>query len=210
MQWGYLRPSGACRAGVCHTRFMGTLFFTGKGDGGRSAFGSCSLSKSDPLFACLGDLDELNCHFGLCGVIAKKTKGVSTVPVDVSASLARMQELLFVAQAEVAFVAGSGGKETRVLPEHLHFLEELIQAIDRSLPALTHFIVPGGSELAASLDVARAVARRAERSLSAYPERTAFSQSLPAFVNRISSALFALARYVNTELHFDERRPSYR
>ncbi len=208
---------------------MSTQFFTGKGDGGESVFGSCRVKKSHPLFVCLGDLDELNSWIGFCRVVAKKTKNISTVPVDLHNVLLTIQEQLFIAQAEIArsvssgalpkmaklangggraSLAGAGGEEPHVSADHLLFLENVIKRVDGILPPLNQFVISGGSEVSAALDVARAVSRRAERSFLTHRALND-STLLPAFLNRLSSILFALARYANYELHIDEDHPSY-
>ena len=70
-------------------------------------------------------------------------------------------------------------------------------------------MLPGGSELSARLDLARVSAREAERAMFVINTRVKLSPELLAFVNRLSSALFALARFANYELKVKESKPSY-
>ncbi len=195
---------------------MRTIFFTGKGDRGTSRLGRRPMPKDDPLFELLGSLDRLNSWLGLCRVEAqhavpkKNRKGT----VSVAAVLLGIQEALFIVQAEVAAGAlasrrvGRPPRATRITAAHTAFLEDAIRDIDRTLPPLRKFVIPGGSELAARLDVARTYARDAERAAVRYHRRR-LTPELLTFLNRLSSVLFALARYVNHRAHVRERHPTY-
>ena len=180
---------------------MKTVFYTGRGDDGKSSFGDKKLPKSDPLFALLGNLDELNSLVGIC----------RTNPFEGDAVLKRVQEILFIAQAEVA--AAGFGYEVKPINKmnaaHTEFLEREIQKIDEKLPALKSFVLPGGTRLAAELDLARAVSRRAERSAVTYSAERTLSPEVLKFLNRLSSLLFALAREANFQAGRAEEHPSY-
>ncbi len=180
---------------------MRTVFYTGRGDGGESLFGDKKLPKSDQLFELLGNLDELNSSIGVC-----RTTSSGFDPV-----LRCVQETLFVAQAEVAAVGF--GYEIKPINKmsvaHTEFLEREIQKLDEEIPALKQFVLPGGTRLAADLDLARAVARRVERSAVVYGEKRSLSPELLKFLNRLSSLLFALARAVNHAAGQNEEHPSY-
>ncbi len=180
---------------------MRTIFYTGRGDGGESSFGNKKLPKSDPLFELLGNLDELNSLIGVC-----RTDGPGF-----GVTLKRVQEILFIAQAEVAAI-GFGYEIkplNKITAAHAEFLETEINKLDGKLPALKHFILPGGTRLSAELDLARAVARRAERSAVVYGERKALSPDILRFLNRLSSLFFALARVANKEAGVIEENPQY-
>ncbi len=184
---------------------MNTVFYTGRGDGGESSFGNKKLPKSDPLFELLGNLDELNSLVGVCRATEFNSPG------ELNSLLQRVQEILFVAQAETAAIGF--GYEIRPVSKmtaaHTEFLETEINKLDDKLPALKSFVLPGGTRLAAELDLARAVARRAERSAVVYSEKQTLSPEILKFLNRLSSLLFALARTVNKETGREEERPSY-
>ncbi len=215
---------------------MKTRFFTGRGDKGQSAFGNKRIAKDDALFELLGNLDELNSWLGLCAVEAKKTfskKKAGPVrngpPLGPSGarrageisngagslvfeSLEYLEEDLFIAQAEAAAIGFSYSIKTipRITEAKTARLEHTIQKIDTMLPTLRNFVLPGGSELSAMLDIARAISRRAERSAVAFGRRAAFSKEFLQFMNRLSSALFALARYTNYVLRVKEKNPKYK
>lgn len=176
------------------------MYYTGKGDGGTTTLFGCSdrVSKQDPVFAALGSVDELNCWIGLCSVHAKKISK-KEISEDVYSKLIRLQELLFILQAQL------GGSDKKITTEMVTEIESWIAELGPILIPRKSFTIPGGSELSASLDVGRSMARRVERAVLAI-EITA---EMKAFLNRLSSILFVLARRVNDVLEIEERGPSY-
>lgn len=162
-----------------------TIYYTGRGDKGKSAMGARKISKAAPLFEALGALDELNSWLGFCNY--KKLQFV--------------QETLFIAQAELGMHS-----KLRVTHAKTEELEKEIAKIDKIVPPIKKFIIPGGSELSAKLDFARALARRAERDAV----RIKASPELLQYLNRLSSLLFAYARLTNFRLKKKEQNPSYR
>lgn len=182
---------------------MKTKFFTGQGDKGQSIFGKKKFFKDEALFELLGDLDELNSWTGLCRVESLR---------DFKLILKEVQENLFIIQAEVAAV-GFGYQARsfkRITGQKTKELEEIIGGIDKKLPAIRKFILPGGSELSARLDIARVIARRAERAAVAFNRRKKLPPELLQFLNRLSSLFFALARYANHAKKIKEENPRYR
>lgn len=190
---------------------MRTAFYTGKGDDGNSRVGTQALPKSHPLLSLLGSLDELNTWLGLCRAEANRVAAdLQGGAVEVAAACRSMQEALFRAQAQVGSLAfGEERPKIVVHGKHTRALEKLIQEIDGVVPQLTTFVVPGGSELAARLEVGRTLARRVERTAAAVHRGRPLPEELLGFLNRISSALFALARYANRALGVIEEPPSY-
>jgi len=182
---------------------MKTKFFTGQGDRGRSAFGKKKLPKDNALFDLLGDLDELNSWVGFARVEAKK---------DMGEILKMVQQTLFIIQAEAA-VAGFGYKArgfSRIDAGKTREVEKIIETLDKKLPPIRKFILPGGSELSARLDVARVIARRAERAAVKFNRTKKLSPEMLQFLNRLSSLFFALARYANHKKGVKEDNPRYR
>jgi cob(I)alamin adenosyltransferase len=181
---------------------MKTQFFTGRGDKGQSAFGAKKLPKDDALFDVLGNLDELNSWVGLCRTEA---------PADIKKMLREIQEDLFMVQAEIAAV-GFGYQIkpfNKIAEKNTKALESIIAGVDKKLPTIRKFILPGGSASSARLDVARVIARRAERSAVTFAKTKKISPDLLQFLNRLSSALFALARYANHKKGVKEENPKY-
>lgn len=161
--------------------------YTRTGDDGTSGlFGGGRARKSDSVFHALGDLDEANCSIGAlraCGL-----------PGPLDALAARAQARLFEVGAEAASKPGSPHAAVAELGTVVADLEASIDAMEEGVAPLTAFILPGGSPRAAQAHLARAVCRRAERSLAALPGTRS---DLLAFVNRLSDWLFVLARELN-------------
>ena len=166
-----------------------TIYYTGRGDKGRSEMGMKKIAKDDPLFEALGALDELNSWIGYCQY--KKLKAI--------------QEDLFIAQAEIALAALGKKSKIQITNAKTQRLEQEILAIDKIVPQIKKFIIPGASELSAKLDYARALARRAERAAV----RAKVSPELLQYLNRLSSILFAHARLVNYKFKIKEKNPGY-
>ncbi|KND50136.1 MAG: hypothetical protein AB203_04105 [Parcubacteria bacterium C7867-008] len=191
---------------------MPTLY-TGKGDGGTTKTFGCDqqrISKATELPEALGTLDELNSFLGLAKIRAKQVQDsslqVGKKSYSISAILRDVQETLFIVQAEVA---GAPKKVGKVKVTHV---EKLIAAVEGEIPPVVSFSIAGGTEVSALLDVARTLARRAERRVVAVHElelRT-LSPHTRAYLNRLSSLLFALARLANHKSGVVEENPTYR
>jgi cob(I)alamin adenosyltransferase len=152
-----------------------TSIYTGGGDKGQTSLGDGSrVSKLDPRIAALGEVDELNSVVGWTG-----------------AGLDRIQNELFDLGADLSV---PGGDRLRIEQPYVDRLEAEIDAANAKLEPLKSFVLPGGTETAARLYVARAVCRRAERAVLA----VAGANPLAAvYLNRLSDLLFVLARLAN-------------
>lgn len=175
------------------------MLYTKKGDDGKTSLFHCDqrLSKSSLVAEALGALDELNSFLGWCKV---KASG------QVSAQLASTQNNLFSVQAEVA------GADKFVTECDVSELEVWIGEIEKKLTPVKSFIIAGGSELSVMLDYARTLARKAERRLVAVKEvgDIDLKPETLAYLNRLSSYLYALARQANQEAGIKEDGPSYK
>jgi cob(I)alamin adenosyltransferase len=183
-------------------------FYTGKGDKGTTTlFDSKSgarVSKSSPIFECLGQLDELNAVVGWCKVACPKNFKVHKMSgKDI---LLDVQNHLFTIQAEAA------GAQKSVPLGSVERISTLIKEIERSLPPVKTFLISGGTEFSARLDIARAISRRAERRLVTLHESSerAISETSRAYANRLSSLLYALTRLENHRAGVTETPPSYK
>lgn len=162
---------------------------TGLGDGSR-------LAKHHPLIAAIGTVDEAN---SLLGVVR-----LEQLPSVVSAALPRIQNDLFDVGADLACPPGMAhaDKVPRVTSAQVAHLESLLAEANAGVAPLKSFVLPGGTRAAAHLHLARTVARRAEREVSAaiaaVPER-AFNTELIHYLNRLSDLLFVWARLANGE-----------
>lgn len=182
-------------------------FYTGKGDGGTTKlFDSAPgqrVTKTSPIFEALGMLDELNTLAGWCK--AGCPEAFVAVGREGKVILRDVQDHLFTIQAEVA------GAPKSVPGSSVERLGELIRAIETSLPPVTTFLVPGGTEFSARLDIARAVSRRVERRLISLHEtgEREVSASSRAYANRLSSLFYALTRLANHAAGAEESPPQY-
>ena len=156
-----------------------TKIYTRGGDKGETSLGDGSrISKLDPRVAAMGDVDELNSLVGWAG------------------GLERIQNELFDLGADLAVPFVEGGERLRITDEAVDRLEREIDEANAPLPELKSFVLPGGSERAVRLFLARAVCRRAERTVLAVPDTNPL---VAVYLNRLSDLLFVLARAANAE-----------
>lgn len=182
------------------------MLFSGKGDDGTTKlFGLCPgerISKTSPIFFALGNLDELNSWLGICKV---KAENIEIANFDIKDLIHTIQENLFIIQAELA------GANKTITKEKVVAVENVINNIENELPPIKSFFISGASEVASLLDYARSLSRRAERSvLQVSKSDQKISSSTTAYLNRLSSILYALARLVNHELGKVENKPNYK
>ena len=155
------------------------------GDGGNTSLGDGSRPRKDsPRIEALGDVDELNAAIGWLSIV---TQG------EVAAMLARIQNDLFDVGADLC-VPGEGGDRLRLTDTPSLRLENEITAMNASLPALTSFVLPGGTEAAARAHMVRTIARRAERRVVVIE---ALNPALQRYLNRLSDHMFVLSRVLN-------------
>ena len=163
-----------------------TRIYTRGGDAGMTSLGDGSrVSKLDPLVQAYGAVDEVNSLLGL----ARAAGG--------DARLERIQNELFDLGADVSVPYAEGDGRLRVTQSYVDRLEADCDEVNARLPALRSFVLPGGSELAARLHVARAACRRAERELLAAAAGRPVNPLAPVYLNRLSDLLFVLARAAN-------------
>ena len=163
-----------------------TRIYTRGGDGGQTSLGDGSrVSKLDPLVQAYGDVDELNSLLGWAAVVADDER------------LARIQNELFDLGADVSVPYEAGDGKLRIAQDAVDRLEADCDAANAALPELRSFVLPGGSEAAARLHVARAVCRRAERRVLEASESRPVNPLAPVYLNRLSDLLFILARAAN-------------
>jgi len=165
--------------------------YTRGGDQGETSLGSgARVAKHDPRVAAYGTVDEANAVIGLARV---HTQG------DADAMLGRIQNDLFDLGADLCRPdEGQDGKSAlRISPAQVQRLEDEIDAMNGDLKPLASFILPGGSEGAAWLHLARTVIRRAERLMTALAQTETVNPDAVKYANRLSDHLFQLARMAN-------------
>jgi cob(I)alamin adenosyltransferase len=166
-----------------------TRIYTRGGDRGETSLGDGSrVPKLDCRIAAFGTVDELNSLLGLA-LAADVTEEFRVV-------LERVQNELFDVGADISVPFGVGDR-LRVSQGQIDTLEADCDRFNADLPELKSFVLPGGSEVAARLHVARAVCRRAERDVLEAAEEVDINPLVPVYLNRLSDLLFILARAAN-------------
>jgi cob(I)alamin adenosyltransferase len=166
-----------------------TRIYTRGGDEGETSLGDGSrVSKLDCRIGAFGTVDELNSALGV--VLA------GDVPEAMREPLERIQNELFDVGADLSVPWGVTDR-LRVEQGMIDRLEELCDFFNAELPELRSFVLPGGTETAARLHVARTICRRAEREVLLGAQEVELNPLVLAYLNRLSDLLFILARAAN-------------
>jgi cob(I)alamin adenosyltransferase len=184
------------------------MLYTRKGDAGTTKdFKSASgerKSKSSCQTESLGALDEINSFLGLVKV--KSVDVAWTVNAESPSDIIHgIQNCLFSVQAEVA------GADKKMSQDKVTEMEVMIDSMEKDMPLIKTFFISGGTELAALFDISRTLVRTAERRLIAAitAGEITLAPATLAFMNRLSSLMYALARYSNHKASIVEQPPSY-
>jgi cob(I)alamin adenosyltransferase len=173
-----------------------TRIYTRGGDEGETSLGDGSrVSKLDCRIGAFGTVDELNSALGV--VLAGE------LPDRVRGALEQVQNELFDVGADLSVPWGITDR-LRVQLTMIERLEELCDAFNDELPELRSFVLPGGTEAAARLHVARTVCRRAERDVLLGSREVELNPLVLVYLNRLSDLLFILARLANAHADVDE------
>jgi cob(I)alamin adenosyltransferase len=166
-----------------------TKIYTRGGDAGETSLGDGSrVSKLDARIAAFGTVDELNAVVGL--VLAR------SCPDEIRSVLLRVQNELFDLGADLS-VPMEHEARLRVTEDQVDRLEKDCDRFNAELPELKSFVLPGGSEAAAGLHLARTVCRRAEREALVAAGADTVNPRALVYLNRLSDLLFILARAAN-------------
>ncbi len=183
------------------------MLYTRKGDDGTTrdflVKDKRRLSKGSWRTEALGSLDEVNSFLGL--VKLQGNKKWKILGKNISQIINIVQNDLFIIQAEVA------GAEKSIEQKKIKEMEELIDLIEKLMPPIKTFFISGGIELSTYLDISRTLARKAERSVVRAIEHKdlKISADTLGYLNRLSSLLYALARFVNFKSRVREQAPFY-
>lgn len=177
------------------------LFYTGKGDAGTSQIGKKKVPKDSPIIETLGDLDELNSLIGLARSNAQE-KGLKE-------KLRQIQEALFIIQARVAWIMFPEYKAKELAAQRTVDLEKEIDDIEERIKPERGFVISGENQMAAQLDYIRAVARRVERRIDTLHKKHPLPPEILTYMNRLSSYLYALARFEIFQANIKESKPKY-
>lgn len=171
------------------------MVYTGRGDEGNTDLASGErVSKSSERIDAYGTVDELN---SLVGLIAAE--------VENGKSLKEIQNELHIIQAELADM----DPDKRVEEEEVERLEQRCDHYQSDTSMPNDFVLAGGSKGAAYFDLARSVARRAERKVVALHKKEELRQPLLSYINRLSDLFYLMARHTNHEKGVEEKNPDY-
>lgn len=162
--------------------------YTRTGDTGTtSLFGGKRVLKCNELVDVYGSIDELNSWIGLVAARIDES--------DVRFFLATIQADLFTIGGHLA-----GWKsDLSAVAKRVSLMEARIDTMEEVLPPLVNFVLPGGSELGATVHLARGVCRRVERQTVALHQKEAVDTNIITYLNRLSDLLFMLARFINRQ-----------
>ena len=169
-----------------------TKVYTRSGDDGTTGLGSGQRVRKDSLrIEAYGTVDELNSQIGAAiaaGLDPKLSERLSTIQNE----LFHLGSDLCILEEDKARVPAP-----KIEERHVQALEKLIDELSSELSPLENFILPGGTVGASALHVARTVCRRAERLTLTLSREEAVGAFVIAYLNRLSDALFVMARYEN-------------
>ena len=167
--------------------------YTRTGDQGQTGLiGGARVPKDHARVAAYGEIDELNAALGLARAHATDRR--------LAVLLGAVQRDLFALGAQLAdptATVGTRKAKAAITAARIARLEKAIDAREAGLRPLTHFILPGGSPLGASLHLARTICRRAERTTVALARQQPVDSRVLAYLNRLADLLFVLARFEN-------------
>jgi cob(I)alamin adenosyltransferase len=171
--------------------------YTRTGDDGTTGLVDGSrVSKTDARLNAIGEVDEANSALGVAVQALEADEGNT----QLVAGLRRIQNDLFDLGADIATPGESfepSPMELRIVATQVDWLEAAIDAANEQLSPLTSFILPGGSQAAAHMHMARAISRRAERALVAASQMVSINPQALTYLNRLSDYLFVLCRLIN-------------
>lgn len=171
--------------------------YTKTGDKGRTSLIGGRVDKDDLRVEAYGTLDEVNSFIGYA-----MSRLQSELFLDIYQEFEKIQHELFDCGGDLAIVKKK--VPYKVTEDIITFLEERIDVYIKEAPPLERFILPGGSEGAAIIHIARTVTRRAERCIVSLKKQDEINEHVLQYVNRLSDYLFAVARVVNARSHVND------
>jgi cob(I)alamin adenosyltransferase len=170
---------------------MPTNFYTRSGDDGMTGLlGEGRISKADARIEALGAVDEVTAALGMARAVCRSAEAAEC--------LVRIQRDLYGLMSEVAATPENAEKFRSISSEQINWLEAQTDYLSKLVEVPREFIVPGDSLAGAALDVARTIARRAERRLVAlYELGLIMNPDVLPYMNRLSSFCFALELFEN-------------
>lgn len=167
-----------------------TKIYTRTGDDGSTGMANGTRVAKDELLICtIGDVDELNSQLAVVAFHA---------PPTFEGTIKAIQNELFNVGAELSM------EQAIITEKSVNALEQSLDELNALLTPLKEFILPGGGLAASHCHVARAICRRAERSLVSLNRKSSLNTYLLAYINRLSDYLFVLARAISRQEGADE------
>ena len=172
--------------------------YTKTGDKGQTGLiGGNRVSKNDLRINAYGTVDELNAHVGLLRDLVEDEQ--------VKLNLLEIQDRLFTAGSLLAVgEKGTKMKLPKLYNENINILESWIDSMDKSLPQMKTFVLPGGHVTVSTCHITRTVCRRAERLIVELSDEVEVSELVVAYFNRLSDYFFTLSRKLTMDLNAEE------
>ena len=176
------------------------IYFTSKGDRGKTEIDGKKFLKDSSIFEALGELDELNSLIGL----AK-----NYLPKKFFEKLTEIQNNIFIIQANVAYHLYKKFRPAKLSQASIDKLEKEIKEIKKKIKEQKSFVIYGSDRDSAWFDYLRAVVRRVERRIVKFNKKFKLDDEILSYINRLSSYFYALARFVCYNKKIKERSPWY-
>lgn len=176
-----------------------SLVYTKTGDKGTtSLIGGTRVPKHHLRLEAYGTIDELNSFLGMI-----RSYDVEETVVN---SLVDIQRILFVIGAYLATDTEASDLRDRLKcdEDQIFYLENEMDRMERTLPPLTNFLLPGGNPVVSSCHIARTICRRAERRVNEMHESMEINDWVLRYLNRLSDYLFVLSRFLSNQLKVTE------
>ena len=175
--------------------------YTKNGDRGKtSLIGGKKVSKHDLQVEAYGSVDELNSFMGLVKDYSKND--------EINQVLFKVQLKLFTIGSILAQENTSTNsvilEKLNISAKDTNFIESQIDKLEKKLPKLSKFIIPGGDKLVSYCHVSRSICRRAERKITKLSDSVKLDSNILPYINRLSDFLFVLSRYFSKELDIEE------
>jgi len=175
--------------------------YTKNGDRGKtSLIGGRKVSKHDLQVEAYGSIDELNSFMGLLKDYSKND--------EINQVLFKVQLKLFTIGSILAQENTSTNsailEKLNISAKDTNFIELQIDKLEKKLPKLSKFIIPGGHKLVSYCHVSRSICRRAERKITKLSDSVKLDSNILPYINRLSDFLFVLSRYFSKELDIKE------
>ncbi len=164
--------------------------YTKKGDKGQTDIfdnknhKKIRVYKNDTRLQIIGSIDELSSYLGLISSLLEEKEEILLIT--------KIQKDLFLINSSIAGITNIKFSKNKV-----NYLETKIDFLEKKLPKLNNFILPGGSQVSALYHLARSVTRKVERNIVSFSKKANINSNILVFINRLSDLFFILSRWAN-------------